>query len=431
MFYRPINPRFIRLLYLEIFWSSILGGALAFNGAFVVRLGASNLEISLMSALPALSAVLVSLPAGRFIQSRARPGWWTLGSLAVHWTGFLLLALSPFVHLAALPPGRLAVLILVLFAVPAHVFSVGIHPLMMDVIPENHRIRVFSTRSLINSVIISLSTLLAGVWLSRMPFPGNYQALYLVGWIAAMICVAHWVPIVLANQASEHARPAAPAPEVQPRRSWRTWRPWPGDLGQYPDFMRILRNSLLHSVGLWLAGPLYILRYVRDLGASDAWLGLLTTVTAVSTVVGLLFWRSATERLREHTTLRITILSVGVFPLLVGLSPSLGLILALAVFNGFFSAGINLSHINVLLKTLPDAKRSEYMGVYATIMNTGAFVCPLVSVGLAGWLGVGPMLAVCGTLALLGAAAHWVWRVPRDPFKALPAPRTDPQTVEA
>jgi MFS family permease len=246
--------------------------------------------------------------------------------------------------------------------------------------------------------------------------------MYVLGWLAAMICIGHWVPIIRGSQASPSAAPASPRPA-------RKWQLWPANPGQYPDFVRILRNSLLHSVGLWMAGPLFILRYVRELGASDAWLGLLTTVTAASTILGLLFWRVAAERLREPATLRMTIVTVGFFPLLAGLSPNLTLILAFAVFNGFFAAGINVSHINVLLKTLPDASRSEYMGLYATVMNAGAFVFPLIGVALAGWLGIGTMLVVCGFVALLGSLAHWIWRVPGRPRLALPAPRPDQQAV--
>jgi MFS family permease len=159
---------------------------------------------------------------------------------------------------------------------------------------------------------------------------------------------------------------------------------------------------------------------VRELGASDAWLGLHGTVTGVSTIVGLLFWRWAAERLREARTLRLTILSVGVFPLLVGLVPNLNAILLFDVFNGFFIGGINVSHINVLLKTLPEARRTEYMGLYAAVLNAGAFVCPLVSVALANWWGVGPTLVVCGVLALAGSCAHWLWPVPSRPPEEVP-----------
>jgi hypothetical protein len=406
-------------------WSSILAGVTAFNAAYVVRLGASNIDVSLMSALPALSAIFISIPAGRFIQTRARPERWTL----VSWSYTLVLALVPWLGLGVMSSARWAVLTLVLFAVPAHVFNVGIHPLMMEVVPEQHRIRVFAVRSLINSTVVGLTTLLGGQWLSRVAFPQNYQIIYLIAWAAGMICVAHWIPIARTNRAASHATTSPPPSLLTPSAQPRSWRPWPADLGLYPDFVRIVRNSLLHSLGLWMAGPLYILRYVRDLGATDAWVGLLTTITAVSTVVGLLFWRVAAERLRESATLRLTILSAGVFPLLVGLSPNLTVILVAAVINGFFAAGINLSHINVLLKTLPDAKRSEYMGIWSTIMNMGAFVFPLLGVPLANWLGVGPVLAICGVATILGSITHSVWPVPARAVKALPAPQADHQAA--
>jgi MFS-type transporter involved in bile tolerance (Atg22 family) len=128
--------------------------------------------------------------------------------------------------------------------------------------------------------------------------------------------------------------------------------------------------------------------------------------------VGLVFWRWAAERLREPRTLRLTILSLGFYPLLVGLSPHLTPILVFAALNGYFVAGVNLSHGNILLQSLPEGKRPEYMGVYSTIINAGAFVSPLVSVAVAGWLGLGPTLVICGGLALLGASSYFVWRVP-------------------
>jgi hypothetical protein len=68
---------------------------------------------------------------------------------------------------------------------------------------------------------------------------------------------------------------------------------WPADLGAQPNFRQVLINSLLHQGGLWLASPLLILRFVRELDASDAWLGLHGTVMGVSTIVGLVFWRWA------------------------------------------------------------------------------------------------------------------------------------------
>ena len=60
-------------LVAEIFFASIMAGASAFNAAFAVRLGASNSQIGLLSSIPALLALIVSIPAGRFLQKKAKP----------------------------------------------------------------------------------------------------------------------------------------------------------------------------------------------------------------------------------------------------------------------------------------------------------------------------------------------------------------------
>ncbi len=420
MLFHPADARNARLLYREIFFSSILGGIIAFNSAYVLRLGATNTDISLLSALPALMAMLVAVPAGLFLQGRDKPKRWILTALGVHWTGFLLLAFVPFFHISWLPPGRLAVLLLVAFGVPAHIWGVGSQSWMAEVVPEQHRMQVFSVRQFIGSSVTSVITYAVGLGLSQTLFPNNYQVLYLAGWLCGMISLAH-----LARVRVNH-RPPPPRPPAKPKQPWHAWRPWPADLlqPQHRDFVVIMLNSVAHSVGLWMAGPLYILRYVRELGASDAWLGLHATVGGVATIVGLLFWRWAGPRLKEDRTFRITILSVGFFPALVALVPGLTPILVLDALNGLFSGGINVSYSTVLIKALPEDRRTEFYGLFATVLNIGAFIAPLIAVVLADRFGIRNMLLVCGILAGLGSLTHWIWRVPggRATTALLPPP---------
>ena len=71
-------------LIIEIFWASFLASAASFNAAFALRLGATNADIGLLSSIPALMAILVSIPAGRFIQNLEHRKPWVIGSLAIH-----------------------------------------------------------------------------------------------------------------------------------------------------------------------------------------------------------------------------------------------------------------------------------------------------------------------------------------------------------
>ncbi len=404
------EARATRLLYLEIVLSSVPGGIIAFNGAYLLRLGGSNLEVSLLGALPALAAVFVSVPAGHFLQTRCHPHRWTMACLGIYWTGFFLMGLAPLIPLRGVAASALAVTLLGLASLPTQIFNVGIYPLLADLVPENRRVHVFAVRGIVSSCVISVVTFVTGQWLNAAPFPGNYQSTYTVGWICGLIGVSI---LALAN-GIPRPRPAQPLTAPAPVAPL-SWRFWPADLAHQHDFVRFTFNTILHSLALWLSAPLLVVYYVRSLGANDAWLGLLATVTSLSTIVGLFVWRGVAERWRVPRTLRWTVLSVGLLPLLVGLIPNLTVILVLAAFNGFMTAGITISHINVMLMTFPEDRRPQFMGLYSATINAGAFVAPLLAVALADRLGLGPTLVACGVIGLVGACAHWIWQVPGRP----------------
>ena len=176
-----------------------------------------------------------------------------------------------------------------------------------------------------------------------------------------------------------------------------------------PNFMRITTNTLMHGVGLWLASPLYILYYVRHLEASDAWLGLQGTVLTTTTIFGWLFWRWVIVRVGEPRILKMMIVTIGLVPILVGLLPNLTLILFVVGLNGMLGPAVNLSHFNILLKVMPADQRPVYTAMYTTIVNLGAFICPLIGVLVAERIGISSALIVFGALSILGSSSFW-WR---------------------
>ena len=58
----------LRQLYWDVFWFGTLAGTtLAFLAVYSARLGASSLQIGLLSAGPAVVSLLFTLPAGRWL----------------------------------------------------------------------------------------------------------------------------------------------------------------------------------------------------------------------------------------------------------------------------------------------------------------------------------------------------------------------------
>ena len=394
-------------LVLEIFWASMLASAATFNAAFALRLGATNSQVGLLTSIPALMAVLVSLPAGRFLNSKTRRKPWILGSLVLYRSVFLFIALLPLIKLTEATLAALVIGLIVSFSGLAHFFNVGWIPLLSDVVPEDKRAGVFSARSIIYNISMSICGILFGIWLEKKIFPGNYQILYAFGFATSLLSFYYLLKVQVPDSSVK--------PQIQETRKnaslHQVWFNINQVVSKNKGFIRITGDTLLHGIGIWMVGPLYILHYMRNLGATEAWLGLNTTILTTATILGYAFWRWLMGRWGEPVTLKRTILLIGVYPLVVGLLPSMSLILIATAINGLIVPGVNLSHFNTLLKVTPEENRPGYTAVYMTIANIGAFICPLVGVAFANHFGIAPTMIGCGFLCILGSTSFWIWPI--------------------
>jgi MFS family permease len=402
---KNIDDRNAWFLVLEIFWAGIIAAAATFTGAYALRLGATNVQIGLLSSLPGLLAVFVSIPAGHFLETRRDRKSWMVGALTIYRTGFALIAVIPWLHIPDLWRGPIVVAILILMNIPLHFFNIGWIPFLAEAVPETKRASVFSARNVIANITLSLSAILYGLWLNQRSFPINYQLMFLSGYIAGLLS-SYFVTWVRATQ------PPSIIPDGQTGRPFQSeWRTLQHAFANEPAFIRITINTIFHAIGLWTITPIYILYFVRQLNASDTWIGLQATFTSVGTIIGYLFWRYVISRRGEIWTLKRTIIFLGIYPVLIGLFPFLNIILLVVGLNGFLAGGVNLSHFTTLLKMMPASQRPTYTALYVAIVNIGAFVCPLIGVWLADLVGFRPILIGCGILSIIGSLSFWIWPV--------------------
>jgi len=390
-----------RNLEIEVFWASLLSAATAFNAPFAIRLGATNAEIGLLSSIPALLALLVTIPSGQILNRRAQRMPLVIQSLFIHRLGFLLVALIPWVPIAQ--KGTVLVWLLIAFSIPAHFFSVGWNSMLADLIPETNRAQVFAIRNILAAAAVTSGTFLAGWWLERSVFPLNYQVVYVIGFTAALISIYYILKLRVPDSL---VPPASPRQPVSFRSLWSGFQQV---ATHQPDFVRLVVNTLAHNIGPWMIGPLYILYYMRVLGATEGWVGLNGMLGNLAAAIGYYWWQRAIRRWGENRVLKWTISVIGLYPVLVGLSPSLRLILVWTALNNLIAPGVSLSHFNMFLKICPEAERPVYIGIYTTIMNVGAFVMPLLGVYLANRFGLAPMLVAGGVLCLAGSSLFRLW----------------------
>jgi Na+/melibiose symporter-like transporter len=293
----------------------------------------------------------------------------------------------------------------------AHFFNVGFIPFMTEVIPVENRASVFAARNIISSATLSVCGFLFGIWLERIIFPTNYTLMFVFGFICSMVSLIYLFKIKV---------PVLPEPEVEPApipaRSLKgQLQLFSQAVSRYPGFARFTLNTLFHGIGLWLAVPLYVLYFVRELGATEGWLGINGTVAMTATIIGMLFWRWRIRHWGESPVLKGSIILAGVYPIMVGLLHELPYILVATGLNSLITSAITLTHFNTMIKVIPGDKRPVYTAAYITVANLGAFICPLIGVELANRFGFEPVLIACGLLSIVGSMSFWVWPVQSPP----------------
>jgi len=276
--------RNFRVAYRESALIGFISAAGTFLPVFVARLGGSNLQVSLITALPSIVGVLVAIPLGGLMQTRRNIiPWYSRGRLGGH-LGYMAIGLvSLLVPAALVVPGILGVYLLV--AGFSAVTSVAFNVVMDATAGSRGRYELMSRRWSILGLMSALSLVLVGQALSLLPFPTNYQVIFvglgLLGFLSYRYASAIRVPDHPPVEGRAGPRGIAATADVIAR------------VRQEPLFMGFVARHFVFSVGTSIAVPLVPLFYVRVIGASDAWIGIIGTTQALTILLGYAFWRRA------------------------------------------------------------------------------------------------------------------------------------------
>ena len=176
-----------------------------------------------------------------------------------------------------------------------------------------------------------------------------------------------------------------------------------------------------------MASPLYILHYLRDLSANDAWIGIASTIGSVASMAGFFFVRKLISRIGFAKALKFSAPFLGLFPIFVGFAPSLTIILYGVLIYNVIHAFFSISHFSLVIKAFPDGKEQDASAIWMTFMYIGSFIGPPIGVALAGWFGILPILIACGCIAVLGGFSFWIWPVYARDFQMI---TENPSTTE-
>ncbi len=387
---------------IEIVPAGIALGMVSFNAPFVLRLGGSDSLVGWMTSLPALMAILFSLPAASFMERRTNRKPAIIANIGLARVAFLLIALVPFVLPSAWQPYAI-VGIVTIQAIFVSFFNAGWLSLMADVCPPDRRSTFFSTRWLLLAISLGISSFLSGLWLDVAPFPLNYQVLNVLGFLGTEYST--WI-ISRANFPTYTVRAKTAIDEPRkPRFNLAQFRSF---ARENIGFVNLNLAVLVTYLGVWGAGPLLTLYFVNTLHVRDSWLGINTLVGQAGTMIGAIMANRVLRHKSSTWLLRRVLLLFWAYPLLLVLVPIPEVIWVFSFIFIFLDPMLNVSLLNVLYELIPEDRRSSWMSGHVVLMNIGAMVSPLVIVEVANALTVQSALVLCAIIRLIGIAMFWL-----------------------
>ena len=342
--------------------------------------------------MPAFTGLFLALIIGRMIQSSKKiVPWYSFGRVLVV-SCYGLTGILPFF----VPQDYIVVAILLVWAfatVPQIIVNVAFSVVMSGVAGPKYRYDLMSRRWSVLGLTNSIAVALVGQVLDRLNFPINYQIVFFVMSFAGLISFYFSSHIQL---------PETEPPPAMPGQSLSTrLKNFVSLIKSQPAFSSFMIKRFVFFTGTTLATPLFPLYYVREVQASNAWIGIINTVQSAVMLIGYSFWTRQSRSRGSRFVLLWTTLGLSTYPIWVALTHDVQLIAVYVAIAGIFQAGLDLVFFDELMKTIPVEYAAMFVAIAQMLQYFSTVASPLVGTTLADYIGLSGALIVSGVIRII------------------------------
>lgn len=380
----PLSPhkieRAIRLSYVQAMLASVY--AASTGGMFIVgyalKLGADDVQIGLMSAIP-MCAVVAQLASAALVERGASRRRMTIAAALANVAGWVLIILLPYALAHASADAKIGALIgiITLVTVFAHISGNARSSWVGDLIPEDRRGGFFGKMTMYGGIIGAVFAVVEGRFLDyvkRMGI-GAFSWLFAFGMLFGLVNTLLFLPQSDVRTEKHSRSGSLPAMIVETFTN------------------RALLIVILYA-GLWslqmIAAPFYATYTLRDLKVPFFGLGLVNSAAALTMLASSPFWGRVIDRYGCKPVLTACTASIAPAPLvwLWVTSPVTfyALVAPTNLLVGFAIGGFSVALTTLIYKVTPSAGRSVQLAIYSTVVVLLAAPMPYLGGHLPGWL---------------------------------------------
>lgn len=348
---------------------------LAYIPLFALAYGATNEQVGWITAIGNLMGAIALFPGAQLMEKTGQRKWlvvWSGGGVAR--IALLLLAMVP---LLTVPPTVAIIAIASLNGIrafAANFCNPAWTAIVAEIVPEFMRGRYFSARNLTMGLATLIVTALSG-WIiatgngwAGKPYLG-FQIVFLLAFLTGLVSTYYFARI---HESPAKARTQAAQGGGQLRHVLRNGT----------GFFGFVVSGFVWNFSLQVAAPFFNVYLVTHLGADMTMVGIVTAISSLTGLFGLLFLGRLMDRKGAIWLQLATGLPIAVLPIMWAYYTAPWQVGVNNMFGGFLWAGFNLANFTLLLELTPEPGRGRAVALYQTGVFASAVAGPLVG----GWL---------------------------------------------
>ena len=390
---QQIQKKNFRNVQVDAVGVSISNIAAPFLPVFLTRLGASNLQVGLLTSMPGVTGLVLAILTGRFLQTQKNiVPWYSVARL-------LVIACYALTGLATLilPGGYAIIATLVIWALatlPQTALAVAFSVVMNAVAGPEGRYALLSRRWFIFGLTSVVGTFFVTRTIDLLAFPRNYELMFMGLSLGGLLSFYFSRQIKIPDQ--------TPAALVTAKSA--SARDYLALLRENPAFVSFASKRFIYFSAIALGQPILPLFLVREVQATDAQIGAINMTMTLVMLAGYILWPRISNRHGGRFVLLATTLGMVLYPLLTALTPRVEWIILYAGIAGIFQGGLDLVFFDELMKTVPPEYSATFVSLAQSMQYLSLILAPLIGTWLAEYIGLSGALLVSAGLRLAGFA---------------------------
>jgi MFS family permease len=401
-----------RHLVLEVTWYGLaLAATSRFLSVYAIRLGATPADLGWITSLP-----FIVLLGSTTLSIRWRSKFTnTIKAIFLPSLGFRFVFLFP--ALTPLFPEHLRPAWLIvsaaLAALPQGISSTLFVALLKEAVPEEQLTALTSRRTVGMNITLGIAALVFGFWLEHVPFPINYQVMFLTAFVMALVSQLELMQVKV-----------QPAPVVLPQPGESRTNPL-----QSPNFQKTIFIAVAIHIGFFAILPVVPLHLVETLGATEGFMALFGIAEIGSAALISLFTSRIIARIGNRKMVGLAMLCTALAALIMALAQSLPITLVAGALSGASWTAATIGLFGTFVEStheVPHSDMMRYTTVYHQLIFIAAFVGPMIGSNLANAgvhlvvvMLIGVIFRVVTGSAILSVDQLWAWMAPRQRIRRL------------